>query len=65
MLTLPVVTPSIVLTVIIISLDDGLVRFNKNITNPWSSLTCIDDSLKYMSVSAILRKGNTYMYVHT
>ena len=47
-----------------ISVDDGLVSFNKTITNPWSSLTCIDDSPKHKRIS-IHNFENNAGYLHT
>ena len=45
-----VAVPSVVMTVIMVSVDNGLVRVKNTITDPWLSLTCIDGSLKHIFV---------------
>ena len=49
-ITSPVAVPSVVMTITVISDDDGLVRFNDNVTDPCFSATSIDDSFKQISI---------------
>ena len=55
-ITSPVAVPSVVITVTVISVDDGLVRFSVNINDPRSSFVETDDLLKHIIVAEIEAK---------
>ena len=46
MLILPLAVSSALIIITVISVDNELVIYNDNITDPWPSLMCTDDSLK-------------------
>ena len=55
----PVAVPSLVIIFTMITANDGLVRFNANVTNPCSSSICTDDSFKQITIISIrIKKYN-------
>ena len=61
---IPLAVWSVVLIVTVISVDDGLVRCNINIADPWSSAIKADDLLKHNNDSRIEEHINTPVIIH-
>ena len=61
----PVAVPSLVVIVTMITVNDGLVRFNANVTNPCSSSMWTDDSFTQIIIISIrINKYNENIFFY-